>query len=118
MLAKRDKPRRNEGRIQHSRIKDKAGRPANAEEKRHHARIAKRGCLVCGMPSTLHHTTSNGFERLGRKHHLVVPLCPRHHFVQFGPRESVEALGHQGFRETYGINLLGEAQRLWDARND
>ena len=36
--------------------------------------------------------------------------------IQFGPRESVEALGHAGFKERYGIDLLEEAERLWRER--
>jgi hypothetical protein len=48
-----------------------------------------------------------------------VPLCPRHHQIQFGPRESVEALGHQGFFRVHGIDLYQEATRfadLWKRR--
>lgn len=53
----------------------------------------------------------------------VVPLCPRHHQIQHGPRESVEALGHGGFTETYGIDLLAWATRLadpayWEANSE
>lgn len=33
--------------------------------------------------------------------------------IQHGPRESVEALGHHGFYERYGIDLLAMADRLW-----
>lgn len=43
---------------------------------------------------------------------LVVPLCPVHHQIQWGPRESVEALGHGGFYRVYGIDLLAEAERI------
>jgi hypothetical protein len=71
------------------------------------------GCLVCGEPSTVHHVTSDGFQRLTRTHERVAPLCPVHHMIQFGPRESVEALGHAGFKATYGIDLLVTADWLW-----
>lgn len=77
------------------------------------ARVAEMGCLVCGAPATVHHVTSDGFKRLSRSNRLVVPLCPRHHQIQHGPRESVEALGHAGFKATYGIDLLFAAQQLW-----
>lgn len=84
-----------------------------AAERRHLSRVAAMGCLVCGAPSTVHHVTSDGFQRLARTHERIVPLCPRHHMIQFGPRESVEALGHAGFTTTYGIDLLAVADREW-----
>jgi hypothetical protein len=88
-----------------------------AAEKRHIERVASLPCLVCRQPSTVHHVTSDGNQRLTRSHRRVVPLCPRHHQIQHGPRESVEALGHGGFRLTYGIDLLSEADRLWRESN-
>lgn len=80
------------------------------------ARVAGMGCLVCGSPSTVHHVTASIHGgRLTRSNQRVVPLCPRHHQIQAGPKESVEALGHGGFHATYGIDLLSEAERLWSA---
>lgn len=78
-------------------------------------RIAKLGCLVCGGASTVHHVTarSNARGRLTRSNKRVVPLCPAHHQIQHGPHYSVEALGHQGFYRVHGIDLYGEAERLW-----
>lgn len=87
------------------------------QERAHLDRVAAMGCLVCGQPSTVHHVTSDGYQRLARTHARVVPLCPVHHMVQFGARESVEALGHLGFRETYGIDLLAVADKLWSAND-
>lgn len=92
-------------------------KPPTAEERRHLSRIAAMGCLVCGSPSTVHHVTSDGFKRLSRCHSRIAPLCPTHHMIQFGPRESVEALGHAGFTATYGIDLLEWATRAWECRN-
>lgn len=83
-----------------------------AAERRHIARIAELPCLVCGGPATVHHVTSDGYKRITRSHFLITPLCARHHMIQHGPRESVEALGHAGFAERYGIDLLAEAKRL------
>lgn len=88
-------------------------RAPSAAERRHLERVAAMGCLVCDMPSTVHHVTSDGAQRLTRSHERIVPLCPKHHMIQFGPRESVEALGHAGFTATYGIDLLAVADRLW-----
>lgn len=92
--------------------KGRGNRPSAAEQ-RHIERVAGMGCLVCRMPATVHHVTSDGYQRLVRSHRRVVPLCPRHHQIQHGPRESVEALGHAGFTATYGIDLLFAAEQLW-----
>ena len=88
-----------------------------ASEKRHIARVAEMPCLQCGARSTVHHVTARADApgRLTRSHERIVPLCPRHHQIQHGPRESVEALGHRGFYATYGIDLLAEAKALWRA---
>lgn len=88
-----------------------------AVERRHLGRVAAMGCLVCDSPSTVHHVTSDGFQRLTRTHRRIVPLCPQHHQYQFGPHESVEALGHAGFTSTYGIDLLAVADKLWSENN-
>ena len=98
-------------------MKPSRRKPTTAIERLHLQRVAELPCLVCGAASTVHHVTSDGYQRLARTHKRVAPLCPRHHMVQFGPRESVEALGHLGFHETYGIDLLAEADRLWGGAN-
>lgn len=79
------------------------------------ARVASLPCLVCGAPSTVHHVTaySDRRGRFSRSHRLVTPLCPSHHQIQHGPRESVEALGHQKFAAVHRVDLYGEAVRLW-----
>lgn len=81
---------------------------------RHHDRVAALGCLVCHADATLHHVTGYADRpgRTTRDHWRVVPLCPIHHQIQFGPWHSVEALSHQGFFEMYGIDLMAEAIRL------
>jgi hypothetical protein len=83
---------------------------------RYHEWIAKEnGCLVCGGPATVHHVTGYADKpgRFSRDEWLVVPLCPPHHQKVFDPKASdpisVEGLGHQGFFERYGIDLLAEA---------
>jgi len=86
-----------------------------AAERRHLGRVAAMPCLVCESPSTVHHVTSDGYQRLTRTHERVVPLCPRHHMIQFGSHESVEALGHLGFTQAYGIDLLQRAKELWES---
>ena len=86
---------------------------ASASEKRHYSRVAALGCLVCGAQATIHHVTSDGNQRIARSNKRVVPLCAPHHQIQHGPQGSVEALGHAGFTNVYGIDLLEEADRLW-----
>jgi hypothetical protein len=98
--------------LRRSPMKPSKRKAATAAEKRHMASIAAMPCLVCGGQATVHHVTSDGFKRISRDNFLTVPLCPRHHQIQHGPRESVEALSHAGFTEAYGIDLLAEAMRL------
>lgn len=85
----------------------------SAAMKRYHDKIAALPCLVCGSPATVHHVTATIHGgRVSRRDDRVAPLCPVHHQIQHGPRESVEALGHRGFYLTYGIDLMAEAERL------
>lgn len=113
-------------RITHGRMKPKAGARPTPDERSHMDRVAALPCLLYGLNipfdqrclgfTTLHHVTSDGFKRISRSHKTVVPLCEKHHLIQHGPRGSVEALGHRGFTLLYGIDLLGEANRLWAER--
>lgn len=99
----------------HNRIRPKAGTKATPAEREHMARVAQLPCLVSGeRPVTLHHVTGYAdiMGRLPRSHQLVVPLAPRYHLIQHGPKESVEALGHRGFFKMHNIDLLAEAELL------
>lgn len=117
LRLRRPTPRRSApDRIKQVRVKPKAGAGPNAAERQHMDRVAALPCLVrgdCAGRVTLHHVSSDGYKRIARSHQRVTPLCERHHQIQHGPRESVEALGHGGFTERYGIDLLAEADRLW-----
>lgn len=77
--------------------------------------VAEIPCLVCqSWPVDVHHVIGYA-DRMGRapkRHDRVVPLCKPHHDVQHGPRDSVHALGHRGFYQKYGIDLMAEAERL------
>lgn len=88
-------------------------------------RVADLPCLVwrqpvidshkCAGRVTLHHVSARiEGGRIARSHRRVTPLCERHHLIQHGPHESVERLGHYGFFVVYGIDLLAEADRLWE----
>lgn len=105
----------------------KACKPRNAptaEEKAHMAYVASLPCLVCGAQSTVHHVTSSIHGgRIARSHKRVVPLCnvaPHHQavFDKASDPQSVEMLSHRGFYERYGIDLLAEAERIWESRNE
>ena len=81
----------------------------SASDRKHHARVALLPCLVCGSwPVDVHHVVglADAPGRLPKRHDRVVPLCKRHHDVQHGPRDSVHALGHQGFFKAYNIDLI------------
>lgn len=74
--------------------------------------VAQQPCLVSGgFGVTLHHVTgyADRMGRFSRSHRLVVPLKPEYHLIQHGPFYSVEALGHRGFYEHWGIDLLQAA---------
>lgn len=90
-----------------------AKKAPTSAEKAHMARVAEMPCLVCGAQSTVHHVTASIHGgRRSRSNMLVTPLCPAHHQIQWGPRDSVEALGHGGFYRVHGIDLLAEAERI------
>ena len=48
-------------------------------EKFHADRIAKIGCLICGMPACIHHLLHCLWARIKRDHDAIVPLCWEHH---------------------------------------
>jgi hypothetical protein len=90
-------------------------KPKTAAERAHHAMVAQMPCLVCGKrPVDVHHVVGSAHfkGRLEKRHDRVVPLCKAHHDIQYGPRESVHALGHRGFYQAHGIDLMAEAERL------
>jgi len=91
----------------------------SAAEARHMDRVAAMGCLVSGKPATLHHVTASVHGgRIARSHKRVVPLAPEYHQIIHDPKASdpisVEGLGHRKFFEKHGIDLLAEADRLWE----
>lgn len=99
----------------HKRMKPKAGAEPTAKQKAHMARVAQLPCVKCGAwPVQVHHVTASSYVmgRLPKNDELVVPLCPKHHKIEFGPRDSVEALGHRGFYRKHKIDLLAEAEFL------
>ena len=100
-----------------STLKPSRGKPRTAAEQRHFNRVGQMGCLVCGAPCEIHHVTgyADRIGRVSRSHQRVVPLCPTHHRSGAigGFHYSVEALGHRGFYQEFGVDLMAEAERLW-----
>jgi len=95
-----------------------AKRAITAFEQRHRDRVGAMPCLVCGARATIHHVTAyaDRMGRLARREDRIVPLCPEHHLKVFDPKDSdpvsVEGLGHRGFFDRHGIDLMAEAERL------
>ena len=97
-------------------LKPSKGKPPTAAEKRHYERLTEIPCLVCGrLPIERHHVTgfADRMARTSRRNDRVVPLCAAHHRCGAG-RWSVESLGHRKFFEIHGIDLMAEAERLWE----
>jgi len=100
--------------------KPRESAPPTAEERRHISKVRQLGCLVCGRPATIHHVTgyADKMGRAPRSHTRIVPLCPLHHQAVFDPiasdPQSVERLTHRGFYKKYGIDLMAEAEKLWE----
>lgn len=113
LKPKREKPRRNDGRIQHKRAKPKAKAPPSAAEHRHLDRIAAMPCVVTGRrPVVVHHVMRCPGKVRRRDHRFVTPLVPELH--NFGPL-SVHGLGSEvRFREVHGIDLAAWAITEWE----
>ena len=82
----------------------------SAADRRHHDMVAQMPCIACGRYGVnVHHVTSDGYQRLTKRHDRVVPLCPHCHTD--GPY-AVHKMGHGKFGEMFGIDLLAEAEAL------
>lgn len=112
LKAKRDRPRRNEGRIQHGRMKPRAVEPT-AEQQRYHDWLRAKGrCQTCGTAVDLvvHHLLAAAPGKVGRRDHwFVVLICAGDHNMG---TKSVHALGSEAafLRET-GVDLVAIAVR-------
>ena len=115
---KRARPRRNEGRIQHGRIK-RSATSKTAEEAAHLERVASLPCCVTGRrPVVVHHLMKAPGKRCRRDHRWVVPLSAMLH-NQSG--YSVHELGsEEKFERLWDLApgfLIAEAARLWEESN-
>lgn len=112
IAKKRAKPRRNEGRVQHGRVKAR-GRFATDHVKRYWETL-ERKCVACGRTdaTVIHHILAPMAEKLRKRdHRLVVILCPGCHN---GNDISVHLLGSEAlFQEKTGIDLVEVARVNW-----
>ena len=111
---KRDRPRRNDGRIQQNRMKPKAKVRATGAEARHMVRIAAMPCAVTGTrPIHVHHILRMEGKSRRRDHRYIVPLAPHLHLASY--KGSVHDLGGEPqFLEYHGIDLVAWAVRAWE----
>jgi hypothetical protein len=81
-------------------------RTSTSEEKRHLAKVAAMGCIVCSScygnedtPAQAHHCRSrHGWGRSG--HLMTIPLCPEHHTGKTG----VHNMGRDEFETMHGAS--------------
>ena len=112
---KRDKPRRNEGRVTSVRVKPRARSAPTASEKAHLDGIAAMGCLVCRAPANVHHVMKAPGKVQRRDHRFVAPLCREHHQGDTG----VHGLGSEAkFERAHGIDLAAWAVAEWERSAD
>ena len=80
---------------------------ATAAEKRHFAKVAELGCIVCknnmyeGSPAEIHHIRANAGA--GQKSKEVIPLCHIHH--RTGGYGVAFHAGKNAFEDEYGTEL-------------
>lgn len=114
LKSKRATPRRNEGRVQHIRIKRKRGDRVPVEDA-HIARVASLPCIVTGSTGThIHHLLQAPGKRAGRDHRWIVPLHPDMHMHG---DHSIHRLGSERlFERVHGLPeewLIEQAAKLW-----
>jgi hypothetical protein len=111
----REKPRtKRPERVAHTRIKEKASRGPNAEEKRYWDSLPKR-CVACPERATvvIHHIMADiAGKRARRDHRFVVVLCPTCHNMG---TNSVHLLGsEEEFQRVRGTDLVTIAIIGWE----
>lgn len=117
LRSKRLAPRRNEGRVQHKRMKKPVASPPSPEQEAYWQSLPA-SCVVCrGVDAIIHHILSPLPEKIGRRDHwFVVRLCPQCHNMG---TQSVHLLGSErAFQRVHGIDLTRVAQNnlaLWRA---
>jgi hypothetical protein len=116
LKAKRDTPRRNEGRVQHGRVKGRAT-DKTAEEARYLGLVASLGCLICGGPANVHHLMHCPDKVKRRDHRRVAPLCRDHHQGDYGVHGK-HCGSERAFLGVWGVDLVRWATAAWEWRNE
>lgn len=113
LKRKRDTPRRNEGRVQHGRMKPKGN---STLEEKHVARLRTLKCCVpgCNRFSITHHLMKTPLphpKRKRRDHRYSVNICNEHHNLH---SDSVHLLGsEEKFNAMHGVDLFALALQEW-----
>jgi hypothetical protein len=112
LKAKRDRPRRNEGRIAHGRMKPRTVDPT-PEQQRYHDWLRAKGRCQAGCAAAalvIHHLLASAPGKVSRRDHwFVVLICPRHHNMG---TKSVHSLGSEAaFAREWGVDLVAVAVR-------
>jgi hypothetical protein len=115
LRKQRREPRRNEGRVEHERIKPRTIDPSPDQERFHESlrffpdgknRPCQCGCGRVG--EAIHHLLARAPGKGARRDHWFVVLLA-HHCHNLG-RDSVHMLGSEGrFHEVHGVDLVAVA---------
>ena len=93
--------------VNHKRIRERYNPVPNASERRHHARVMERGCLVCQGEAIAHHILQSSPHKRWRRDHLqVVPLCDACHRGLHGNGDEI------AWQDSFRLDLANEAQML------
>lgn len=88
--------------IPKKRAKPRRGRIV---DKKYMAWIASQPGLIDGGVATVHHVRRFGEPKNDRR---TIPLEAKYHLIQFGPKDSIEAIGKEEFEFRHGISLENE----------
>lgn len=56
-----------------------AKKRATKAERDHMGRVAALGCIICGLPASVHHITTGVGMGQRASHYETIPLCRFHH---------------------------------------
>ena len=119
LKAKRDRPRRDEGRVKHGRSKPRRGAGATKEQNDYHRALRRdiTRCEACMGPRdlVLHHILAEFPEKSGRRDEwYVIILCAGCHNIR---TDSVHLLGSEvRFHEVHKATLKADLVTISIAR--
>ena len=114
IAKKRATPRRDEGRVQHGRVKVKGRFPDRLVKE--YWNSLERRCVVCGAGDTvIHHILARLPQKARQRDHRYVAVLCATGCHNFGPH-SVHMLGSEAkFQEVTGVDLVAIAITNWEA---